>query len=279
MLIFDDESENDWNRQKVLERLSQVTLPPDVQPQIGTDWSPVGQIYLYTLKSTNPQYDLMDLKSLEDWYLEKQFKSVPNVVDVVSFGGITSEYQVRVDPDKLIVLRLEPRPGGTATHQQQRQRGRQLHRSGNAADQRAARRSVRQRRRHRRYGSEVAERHADSRRRYRDRGAGAEDPPGPDRARPFTARTAGSSTTTTWWKASCCCAKAPTPTQTLDGHPRKGEGTERPPSATGREDRSLPRSQRPGALHHAHGAAQPDRGHHPGGHHSASCFSATCAAR
>ncbi len=102
MLIFDDESANDWNRQKVLERLSQVNLPNGLQPQIGSDYSPVGQIYWYTLKSTNPRYDLMDLKSLEDWTLEKQFKSVPNVVDVVSFGGITREYQVSIDPNKLV---------------------------------------------------------------------------------------------------------------------------------------------------------------------------------
>src|ERR1700744_3039258 len=102
MLIFDDQSINDWNRQKVLERLSQVNLPANLQPQIGSDYSPVGQIYWYTLHSTNPNYDLMELKSLEDWTLEKQFKSVPNVVDVVSFGGITREYQVRVDPNKLI---------------------------------------------------------------------------------------------------------------------------------------------------------------------------------
>src|SRR6202166_2989401 len=65
-MIFDDDSENDWNRQKVLERLSQVTLPNGLQPQMGTDWSPVGQIYWYTLKSTNPKYDLMELKSLQD---------------------------------------------------------------------------------------------------------------------------------------------------------------------------------------------------------------------
>jgi heavy metal efflux system protein len=102
MLIFDDNSENDWNRQKVLERLSQVTLPNGLQPQMGTDWSPVGQIFFYTLKSTNPKYDLMELKSIEDWTLEKQFKSVPNVVDVSSFGGTTREYQVRVDPNLLI---------------------------------------------------------------------------------------------------------------------------------------------------------------------------------
>src|SRR5580704_15957816 len=102
MLIFDDSSENDWNRQKVLERLAQVTLPGGLQPQMGTDWSPVGQIYFYHLKSTNPKYDVMELKSIEDWTLEKQFKSVPNVVDVSSLGGMTREYQVRVDPNKLI---------------------------------------------------------------------------------------------------------------------------------------------------------------------------------
>jgi len=102
MLIFDDSSDNDWNRAKVLERLSQVTLPNGLQPQMGTDWSPVGQIYWYTLKSANPKYDLMELKSIEDWQLEKQFKSVPNVVDVSSFGGTTREYQVRVDPNALV---------------------------------------------------------------------------------------------------------------------------------------------------------------------------------
>ena len=56
-LIFDDDSDNDWNRERVLERLSQVTLPPGVVPQMGTDWSPVGQIYFFTLHSSNPAYD------------------------------------------------------------------------------------------------------------------------------------------------------------------------------------------------------------------------------
>jgi cobalt-zinc-cadmium resistance protein CzcA len=105
-MIFDDDSQDEWNRQRVLEKLSQVTLPNNLQPQIGPDYSPVGQIYWYTLKSTNPQYDLMELKSLEDWVLEKQFKSVPNVVDVVSFGGTTREYQVKVDPNKLVAYGL-----------------------------------------------------------------------------------------------------------------------------------------------------------------------------
>ena len=101
-LIFDDEEENAWNRERVLERLSQVPLPPGVSPQMGTDWSPVGQIYFFTLKSSNPQYDVMDLKSIEDWIVEKNFKSVPDIVDVSSFGGPTREYQVRLDPTKLI---------------------------------------------------------------------------------------------------------------------------------------------------------------------------------
>src|SRR5579862_9745426 len=101
-LIFDDEEENAWNRERVLERLSQVSLPAGVVPAMGTDWSPVGQIYFYTLHNTNPQYDVMDLKSLEDWVVEKNLKAVPDIVDVASFGGPTREYQVRVDPDKLV---------------------------------------------------------------------------------------------------------------------------------------------------------------------------------
>jgi cobalt-zinc-cadmium resistance protein CzcA len=106
-LIFDDGSDNDWNRERVLERLSQVTLPPGVVPQMGTDWSPVGQIYFFTLHSTNPAYDPMELKSIEDWVIEKNFKAVPDIVDVASFGGPTREYQVRVDPNKLVAYGLK----------------------------------------------------------------------------------------------------------------------------------------------------------------------------
>jgi cobalt-zinc-cadmium resistance protein CzcA len=106
MLIFDDQSTNAENREQVFQRMAQVTLPAGLAPQMGTDWSPVGQIYWYTLTSRNPSYDNMALKSLEDWTLEKQFKSVPGVVDVSSFGGITREYQVQLDPDKLVAYGL-----------------------------------------------------------------------------------------------------------------------------------------------------------------------------
>ncbi len=106
-LIFDDGSDNNWNRERALERISYVNLPPaavaaGVVPQIQTDWSPAGQIYFFTLRTTNPMFDPMDLKSLEDWVVEKHLKQATNVVDVASFGGPTREYQVRIDPNKLI---------------------------------------------------------------------------------------------------------------------------------------------------------------------------------
>ena len=101
-MVFGEETTNFENRERVLERLSQVSLPPGVVPQIGTDWSPVGQIYFYTLQSTNPEYDAMNLKTLETWVIEKNLKSVPGVPDTNPFGGPTREYQVRLDPDKLV---------------------------------------------------------------------------------------------------------------------------------------------------------------------------------
>src|SRR6202046_3317890 len=106
MLIFDDGTTSDVNREHVLERLGQVNLPANLTPQMGTDWSPVGQIFWYTLESTNPSYDVMEKKSLEDWTLEKSFKSVPGVVDVSSFGGPTKEYQIQLNPEKLVAYGL-----------------------------------------------------------------------------------------------------------------------------------------------------------------------------
>jgi cobalt-zinc-cadmium resistance protein CzcA len=101
-MVFGEGTTNFENREHVLERLSQASLPQGVVPQMGTDWSPVGQIYFYTLESSNPEYDVMNLKSLETWVIEKNLKSVPGVVDVNPFGGPTREYQVLIDPNKLI---------------------------------------------------------------------------------------------------------------------------------------------------------------------------------
>jgi cobalt-zinc-cadmium resistance protein CzcA len=101
-IIFDDDSDNLQNRQQVLEKLTMVTLPPGLSPQIGADFSPANQIYWYTLESRNPKYDIMELKRLQDWTLMKYLMSVPNIASVSAFGGETREYQVQVDPNKLV---------------------------------------------------------------------------------------------------------------------------------------------------------------------------------
>jgi cobalt-zinc-cadmium resistance protein CzcA len=101
-ILFDDESDNLVDREQVFERMSMVNLPANLSPQLGPDFSPTGQVYFYTLTSTNPLYDTMELKRLQDWVVFKQLMSVPNVAAVSIFGGETREYQVRVDPEKLV---------------------------------------------------------------------------------------------------------------------------------------------------------------------------------
>jgi len=101
-IIYDDEITTFNARTEVVDRLQQVTLPNAVNPGLGPDYSPTGQIMFYTLRSANPKYDVMELKTLNDWFVVNQLKSVPNVVDVNPFGGPTREYQVQIDPGKLV---------------------------------------------------------------------------------------------------------------------------------------------------------------------------------
>jgi cobalt-zinc-cadmium resistance protein CzcA len=101
-IIYDDETTTLNARQEVIDRLQQVTLPLGVNPGLGPDYSPTGQIMFYTLQSNNPKYDVMELKTLNDWFVVNQLKSVPNVVDVNPFGGPTREFQVQLDPGKLV---------------------------------------------------------------------------------------------------------------------------------------------------------------------------------
>jgi cobalt-zinc-cadmium resistance protein CzcA len=105
-IIFDDDSDNLQNRQQVLEKLAQTNLPQGLSPQIGPDFSPAGQVYFYTLESTNPRYDVMELKRLQDWTVVKNLMAVPNIASVSIFGGTTREYQVQVDPDRLVAYGL-----------------------------------------------------------------------------------------------------------------------------------------------------------------------------
>src|SRR5258708_7299153 len=86
------------SRQEVINRLSFLQLPGNVQAQISPS-NAVGEVYRYFPKGKG--YSLMDLKTAEDWILEREFKRVPGVIDVVSFGGLTKQYQVAVDPHRL----------------------------------------------------------------------------------------------------------------------------------------------------------------------------------
>jgi cobalt-zinc-cadmium resistance protein CzcA len=85
-------------QQRVLNQLNFVTLPTGVQPQLSP-WSAIGELYRY--KVVGKDYTSTDLKTAEDWILEKQFRQVPGVIDVVGFGGLTKQYHVDVDPYRL----------------------------------------------------------------------------------------------------------------------------------------------------------------------------------
>src|ERR1700722_6202723 len=91
----------DEAQQWVLNRLSQlVQLPNNAQPQISPE-SPVGEIYRYRLVGP-PGYSLTDLKTIQDWILERRFKAVPGVVDVTGWGGKTKAYEVAADPRRML---------------------------------------------------------------------------------------------------------------------------------------------------------------------------------
>jgi heavy metal efflux system protein len=98
-LYFDYDSNYLWDRQEALNRLQQVTLPANLSPQLSP-WSPVGEIYRYRL--VGPGYTLNELKTTEDWFVEREIKQVSGIIDVTSFGGSTREYIAEVDPQKLL---------------------------------------------------------------------------------------------------------------------------------------------------------------------------------
>ena len=99
-LYFSWDSDYYWDRVETLNRLGLITLPlpPGTAPNLNPD-NPIGEIYRYTLQS--PDHNVMEEKEVEDWILEKQFKTVPGVEDVEGFGGLTKEYHVDVDAEKL----------------------------------------------------------------------------------------------------------------------------------------------------------------------------------
>ncbi|WP_295797756.1 CusA/CzcA family heavy metal efflux RND transporter [Mucilaginibacter sp.] len=95
-IIFDDDVDDAFARQQVLSRLANADLPDGVKPEIEPPYGPTGEIYRYTLKSKTAS--LHDLTAIQDWVLDRQFKSVPGVADVNSFGGEEKAYEVSVNP-------------------------------------------------------------------------------------------------------------------------------------------------------------------------------------
>ena len=98
-VIFADGTDNYWSRAQAQERIAQAELPADAKPALGPLSSVIGEIYRYTLESTT--VPLVELKSLQTWVLEREFRKIPGVADVVSWGGGTKQYQVILDPDRL----------------------------------------------------------------------------------------------------------------------------------------------------------------------------------
>jgi Cu(I)/Ag(I) efflux system membrane protein CusA/SilA len=107
-VIFEEGTDLYWARSRVLEYLNfaQGRLPTGVNPQLGPDATSVGWIYEYTVEDTSGKYDLSDLRSIQDWYLKYQLTSVPGVSEVASVGGFVKQYQVEVDPDKLLAYHI-----------------------------------------------------------------------------------------------------------------------------------------------------------------------------
>lgn len=106
-IIFKDGTDLYWARSRVLEYLNYVAsrLPPGVTPTLGPDATGVGWIYEYTLDGGN-KYDLQQLRSIQDWYLRYELMSVPGVAEVASIGGFVKQYQVEVDPNKLLAYNI-----------------------------------------------------------------------------------------------------------------------------------------------------------------------------
>lgn len=105
-VIFEDDVDIYWARERVLERLSTIkgTLPEDVAPTLGPDGTGVGHVLWYTLDA--PGMDLGEQRALQDWYVKFGLQNVPGVSEIASFGGFQKEYQITLDPNKLLYYGL-----------------------------------------------------------------------------------------------------------------------------------------------------------------------------
>ena len=102
-VIFEDGTDLYWARSRVLEYLNQVSgqLPPSARPVLGPDATGVGWVYQYALKDESGRHDLAQLRSIQDWFLKYELKTVPGVAEVATVGGMVRQYQVILNPDAL----------------------------------------------------------------------------------------------------------------------------------------------------------------------------------
>src|SRR2546427_5438360 len=103
-VVFEDGTDIYWARARVLEYIQQIQgrLPEGVHPVIGPDATGAGWIYAYVLVDRTHRHTLADLRSLQDWHLRYQFATVPGVAEVATIGGFVRQYQVKLDPNKLL---------------------------------------------------------------------------------------------------------------------------------------------------------------------------------
>ncbi|PWW07048.1 efflux RND transporter permease subunit [Mangrovibacter plantisponsor] len=111
-ILFDDGTDPYWARSRVLEYLSQVqsSLPPEARASLGPDATGVGWVYEYVLADKTGKHSLGDLRAIQDWILKYELKTVPNVSEVASVGGMVKQYQIVLNPDRMRALNV--------THQQ-----------------------------------------------------------------------------------------------------------------------------------------------------------------
>ena len=104
-IVFEDGVEDYWSRQRVQERIAEVDLPKDAAPELDPLTSPIGEIYRYIIESDH--HSLRELTDLQNWVIIPRLKEISGVADVSNFGGITTQYQVELDPTKLEQFNLD----------------------------------------------------------------------------------------------------------------------------------------------------------------------------
>lgn len=107
-VIFEDGVDLYWARSRVLESLNRITsqIPKDVKTEIGPDATSVGWVYQYTLQDESGKFNTADLRSMQDWLIRFQLQSLPGVAEVASLGGFVKQYQIKIDPTKLLLFQV-----------------------------------------------------------------------------------------------------------------------------------------------------------------------------